>query len=89
MMKWGAADLIRYHVVGVYQDKPRIASDGAGQADVTDRVVFDFTWKLSEMELVGAPTFLNLKTTVANPAIARASACRRDSGDDEHYELLG
>ena len=29
MMKWGAADVIRYHVVGVYQDKPHIASDGS------------------------------------------------------------
>ena len=30
MMKWGAADLIRYHIVGVYQGTPIIASDGAG-----------------------------------------------------------
>ena len=23
MMKWGAADVIRYHIVGVYQGKPQ------------------------------------------------------------------
>ena len=34
MMKWGAADLVRYHIVGDYQGKPYIASDGSGQADV-------------------------------------------------------
>ena len=59
MMKWGAADLIRYHIVGVYQGKPTIASGSVARADVTDRVVIDFTWKLSEMKLVGAATFQN------------------------------
>lgn len=46
-MKWGAADVVRYHIVGVYQARTYIASDGAGQADITDRVVIDLTWKLS------------------------------------------
>jgi hypothetical protein len=30
MMKWGAADVVRYHIVGVYQGQPFIASDGSG-----------------------------------------------------------
>jgi hypothetical protein len=30
MMKWGAADLVRYHIVGVYKAQPHIASDGSG-----------------------------------------------------------
>lgn len=57
MMKWGAADNVRYHVVGVYQGKPHIASDGAGLADASDRVVIDFAWKLSEMKLAEPGTY--------------------------------
>jgi hypothetical protein len=90
MMKWGAADLVRYHVVGVYQGQPHIASDGSGLADVSDRVVIDFTWKLSEMKLVGQPTFQNIKSTVANPS-DREPKCLAPvlKGEYEHFELLG
>jgi hypothetical protein len=90
MMKWASADLIRYHIVGVYQGKPNIASDGAGRADVSDRVVIDFTWKLSEMKLVGQPTFQNTKSTVTNP-VDYEPKCLVPilKGEYEHYELLG
>ena len=90
MMKWGSADLIRYHIVGVYQGKPSISSDGSGVADVSDRVVLDFTWKLSEMKLVGEPTFQNTKSTVTNPS-DREPKCMAPAlkGEYEHYELLG
>ena len=90
MMKWGAADLIRYHIVGVYQGKPTIASDGAGRADVSDRVVIDFTWKLSEMKLVGAASFQNTKSTVVNP-VDYEPKCLPPvlKGEYEHYEVLG
>ena len=89
MMKWGSADLIRYHVVGVYQGKPTIASEGAGRADVSDRVVIDFTWKLSEMKLVGQPTFQNTKSTVTNP-VDYEPKCLAPvlKGEYEHYDLL-
>ena len=90
MMKWGAADLVRYHIVGVYQDKTPIAGDGSGRADVTDRVVIDLTWKLSEAKLVGSPTFQNTKTVVANLS-DREPTCLPPvlKGEYEHYELLG
>jgi hypothetical protein len=90
MMKWASADLIRYHIVGVYQGKPSISSDGAGLADVSDRVVIDLTWKLSEMKLVGQPTFQNTKSTVTNPS-DREPKCMAPvlRGEYEHYELLG
>ena len=90
MMKWGAADVIRYHIVGVYQDASIVSGDGAAIADVTDRVVFDFTWKLSEMKLVGKPTFHNFKTTVAKPR-DRDGKCMPPvlKGDYEHYDVLG
>ncbi len=90
MMKWGAADAIRYHVVGVYQGQPHIAGDGSGRADVSDRVTFDFTWKLSEAKLVGQATFQNAKSTVANLR-DREPACLPPvlRGEYEHYELLG
>jgi hypothetical protein len=90
MMKWGAADLIRYHIVGVYQGTPIIAGDGAGIADVSDRVVMDFTWKLSEMKLVGAPTFQNFKSVVTKPR-DRDGKCNPPvlKGDYEHHDVLG
>jgi hypothetical protein len=89
MMKWASADVIRYHVVGVYQDRTYIASDGSGQADVTDGLVIDFTWKLSESKLVGKPTFQNTKTSVKNVA-DREPKCLAPilKGDYEHYDVL-
>jgi len=90
MRKWGAADVVRYHVVGVYQGKTYIASDGSGQADVTDRVVLDFTWKLSEMKLVGQATIQNTKTTVTNVS-DRELSCLAPvlKGEYEHYDVVG
>ena len=90
MRKWGAADVVRYHVVGVYQGKTYIASDGSGQADVTDRVVLDFTWKLSAMKLVGQATIQNTKTTVTNVS-DREPSCLAPvlKGEYEHYDVVG
>jgi hypothetical protein len=90
MMKWGAADLVHYHIVGVYQAKAHIAGDGSGQADVSDRVVIDLTWKLSEMKLVGQPTFQNFKSIAANLS-DREPTCLAPvlKGEYEHYDLLG
>jgi len=90
MMKWAMADVVRYHIVGEYQARTHIASDGSGQADITDRVVIDLTWKLSEAKLVGQPTFQNTKTVVANPG-DRELKCLPPvlKGEYEHYELLG
>jgi len=89
MMKWGAAEVIRYHIVGVYKDQTHIASDGSGLADVTDRVTIDLNWKLSAAKLVGTPTIQNTKSVVANPR-DREPACLPPvlKGDYEHYELL-
>lgn len=90
MMKWTRADVIRYHIVGVYQARTSIASDGSGQADVTDRVVIDLSWKLSESKLVGQPTFQNTKSMVTNLG-DREPACLPPvlKGEYEHYDLLG
>ena len=90
MMRWGSADVIRYHIVGEYVGQPFIASDGSGRADVTDRVVIDLTWKLSESKMVGAPSFQNTKTSVSNLR-DREPSCLPPvlKGEYEHYELLG
>jgi hypothetical protein len=90
MMKWGAADVVRYHIVGVYQARTPIASDGSGLADIGDRVVIDLTWKLSEMALVGQPVFQNSKTVLANPG-DREPSCLPPvlKGEYEHFELSG
>ena len=89
MMKWASADVIRYHIVGVYQARTSIASDGSGQADITDGLVVDLTWKLSESKLVGKPTFQNTKSIVKNVA-DREPKCLAPilKGDYEHYEVL-
>jgi hypothetical protein len=89
MMRWASADVVRYHIVGVYQGKPSIASDGSGRADVTDRVEIDLTWKLSESKLVGAPTFKNTKSVVTNPRDMEPSCLPPVlKGEYEHYELM-
>jgi len=90
MMKWASADVVRYHIVGVYQATPHIASDGSGLGDVSDRVVIDLTWKLSELKLVGTPTFQNFKTVVGQLR-DREPKCLPPAlqGEYEHYELLG
>jgi hypothetical protein len=89
MQKWAAADVIRYHIVGAYQDTTYVASDGSGQADVTDAVVIDLTWKLSEAALVGTPTFKNSKS-IAQKLRDRSPTCLAPvlKGEYEHYELL-
>jgi hypothetical protein len=87
--KWGAADLIRYHIVGVYQARTSIASDGSGQADITDGLIVDLIWKLSESKPVGTPTFQNVKTVVKNIA-DREPSCLPPvlKGDYEHFDVL-
>lgn len=90
MMRWASADVIRYHITGDYQAQTFIASDGSGLADVTDHVVIDLTWKLSESKMVGTPTFENSKSSVTNPR-DREPSCLPPvlKGEYEHYELLG
>jgi len=88
MARWGAADVVRYHIVGVYQEASYIASDGSGQADISDRVVIDLTWKLSEARLVGAATFQNTKSR-ADRLRDREPVCLPPilKGEFEFYEL--
>ena len=90
MMRLTSADVVRYHIVGVYQSQTYIASDGSGLADITDHVVIDLTWKLSESKLVGAPTIQNTKTTFAKLR-DREPSCLPPvlKGEYEHFELLG
>jgi hypothetical protein len=88
MQKWGAAKLVRYHIVGVYQDATFIASDGAGQADIGDRVILDLTWKMSEQAITGTPAIQNFKSTLQNVR-DREPSCLAPvlKGEYEHYEL--
>jgi len=87
--KWAAADVIRYHIVGVYQARTNIASDGSGQADITDGLIVDLVWKLSESKPVGTPTFQNVKTVVKNVG-DRESNCLPPvlKGVYEHFDVL-
>jgi hypothetical protein len=89
MQYWGTAELVKYHIVGVYQAATFIASDGAGLADIRDRVVVDLTWKMSQQTIVGTPVIQNSKSTAANVRDL-TPACLPPvlQGDYEHYELL-
>jgi hypothetical protein len=89
MTKWGAADVVRYHIVGMHQGPYHVASDGSGQADITDRVVIDLTWKLSEAKMVGTPTFQNFKST-ASKLRDREPSCLPPvlKGDHEFFDLV-
>ncbi|MCX6554850.1 MAG: hypothetical protein NTZ12_07540 [Candidatus Aminicenantes bacterium] len=92
MMRWSSADIVRYHIVGVYQAQTNVigGSNAIGYADVTDRVVIDLKWKLSESKLAGTPTFLNEKSAVKNLRDYEPK-CRPPvlKGEYEHWELLG
>jgi hypothetical protein len=91
MMKWASADVIKYHIVGVYSAKTDVvAGSDVGYADVTDRVVIDLTWKLSEMKIVGAPVVVNEKSAVKNLANFEPK-CKPPtlSGEYEHFTVIG
>ena len=90
MMKWASADVIKYHIVGVYSAKTDVlAGSEVGYADVTDRVVIDLAWKLSEAKLVGTPAITNDKTTIKNLSNFEPK-CNPPTlkGEYEHYTLL-
>ena len=89
MQKWGAAQVVKYHMVGVYQDTTFIASDGAGQADVGDRVVVTLLWKMSDQSITGTPVIQNFKSTMQKVR-DRAATCLAPvlKGEYEHYELM-
>lgn len=90
MAKWGAADVVRYHIVGVYQGTSYVASDGSGQGDFADGVTIDLTWKMSEAQMVGEATIKNQKSTVSKLR-DREPACLPPevwNGDFEFYHLV-
>lgn len=91
MMHWSSANIVRYHITGVYQAQTNVigASGEIGYADVTDRVTIDLKWNLPESKLAGTPSFKNEKSVLTNlrnyepkclPPVLK--------GDYEHYELL-
>ncbi len=89
MQYWGTAELIKYHIVGVYQGATFIASDGAGLADIGDRVVIDLNWKMSQQTVVGTPTIQNTKSSIAKIRdLTPACLAPVLQGEYEHYELL-
>ncbi|HEX7503255.1 MAG TPA: hypothetical protein VF451_07515 [Acidobacteriota bacterium] len=92
MMYWSGADIVRYHIVGAYQAQTNVigGSNDIGYADVTDRVVIDLKWKLSESKLAGTPVIRNEKSTVANLRNYEPK-CRPPvlHGEYEHWDLLG
>lgn len=92
MMRWSSANIVRYHIVGVYQAQTNViggASD-IGYADVSDRVTIDLKWNLPESKLAGTPVIGNEKSTVANLRNFEPKCLApKLKGDYEHFELLG
>jgi hypothetical protein len=91
MMHWSSAEVVRYHIVGVYQAQTNVIGDPnwMGYADVTDRVVIDLKWKLTESKLAGEPVIRNEKSAVSNLRNPEPK-CRPPvlNGEYEHWELL-
>jgi hypothetical protein len=88
---WTVADVIDYHIVGVYEGRANVSSDSnwIAYVDVTDRVVIDLKWNLAESKLVGTPSVENAKSVVKNPRNPEPSCLPPIlKGDYEHYELL-
>ena len=88
----GKDGIVDYHIVGVYQGRTNVVGDSnwIGYADVTDRVVIDLKWKLSESKLVGTPSFENTKSEVNNLRNPEPSCLPPIlKGEYEHYELQG
>ena len=86
----GKDGIINYHIVGVYQGRTNVVGDSnwVAYADVSDKVVIDLKWKLSESMLEGTPSFQNTKSTVMNPRNPEPSCLPPLlKGEYEHYEL--
>ena len=65
--KWANAKVIKYRVDGVHKARtPVVLGDYEGKADVTDRIMVEFTWDLKNRKLVGAVTLTDAKTEIAN-----------------------
>jgi len=90
MMRWSSAEIVRYHIVGVYQAQTNVVGDPnwVGYADVTDRVVIDLKWKLTESMLAGEPVIRNEKSAVTNLRNPEPK-CRPPvlKGEYEHWDL--
>jgi hypothetical protein len=91
MMMWGSAEVVRYHIVGVYQARTNVIGDPnwIGYADVTDSVVIDLKWKLSESKMLGTPVIRNEKSAAKNLRNYEPKCLPPVlDGDYEHFELL-
>ena len=91
MTYWSRAEIVRYHIVGVYQGKTDVIGDAnwIGYADVTDGVVIDLDWKLSGTMLVGTPAIQNRKSEARNLRNYQPG-CQPPvlKGEYEHFDLL-
>lgn len=65
--KWAGAKIVRYRVEGVHKARvPVVFGDYEGKADVTDRVVVEFTWDVRKNKVIGAAKVTDAKTDLAN-----------------------
>ena len=67
--------MIRYHIVGVYQARTSIASDGSGQADITDGLIVDLVWKSFGVEAPRNAGGLELQVKTTWPVVEVVQFC--------------
>lgn len=65
--KWAAAKIVKYRVEGVHKGRvPVVLGDYEGKADVTDRVIVEFTWDMKKGKVVGTVAVTDGKTEIEN-----------------------
>jgi hypothetical protein len=65
--KWANAKVVKYRVEGVHKARiPVVHGDYDGKADVTDRLVVEFTWDVKKAKVVGPVSVVDGKSEVQN-----------------------
>ncbi len=65
--KWTTAKVVRYRVEGAHNARvPVVFGDYEGKADVTDRVIVEFTWDVNKGKVVGLVTVVDGKSELKN-----------------------
>jgi hypothetical protein len=76
VQQWMASPQVTWHIVGKYDGKPSVTSDGQGKGQVTDQVEFDVTvdW-MNENRIMGPVKIKNTPSVVTN-LVDRERTCR-------------
>ena len=89
--KWGAAQVVRYEITGVFKGMTAIAkgSETFGEGDVSDSFTITVDWDVNGQKMVGKPTFTNTAATVGKLTAGSSPDCPPPvlKGPYDHFEL--